>query len=232
MGFGILFIGCFFLLNKTYFFYTDIICALIISMALNKLSFVNSKFKAALYPSLLFAVLGAAELILKIYSLFSYGFDDTAITPYTSFARSILILLTLTFILLGIEDVAKEVGLSSLAKKAKLIIPFMLTAYTLNAVFELPFIGNFATTKQLAIFSFAFLCITFIIEIFILIQIYSAYMRICMPGENQKTSDSSKFEFVNKFRRHEDEKRQQYIDYKLSKLKNKSERKNEERKKK
>jgi hypothetical protein len=41
MGFGMLFIGYFLLINITYFEYTDIIAAMLMLMAAYKLSFVN-----------------------------------------------------------------------------------------------------------------------------------------------------------------------------------------------
>ena len=58
MGFGTLYIGYFLLLNLTYYAFTDLIAALIMAMALSKLSAVEKNLKPALYFSIVFAIIG------------------------------------------------------------------------------------------------------------------------------------------------------------------------------
>ena len=57
-------------------------------------------------------------------------------------------------------------------------------------------------------------------------------MRICMPEDEDMPEKESKFKLVNAFRRHEEEKRREYAEYKLDKLKKKQQKdKNEKSRK-
>ena len=57
-----------------------------------------------------------------------------------------------------------------------------------------------------------------------LILIYNCYMQICMPEDLlPKESKKSKLEFINKFAEHEEEKRREYAEYKLEKMKKRAE---------
>ena len=66
MGFGILFIAYFLLLNIAYFSFTDIIAGLALTLALNKLSPVNKYFKYSQIPSGVFSLLGLVELAVGV----------------------------------------------------------------------------------------------------------------------------------------------------------------------
>jgi hypothetical protein len=64
-----------------------------------------------------------------------------------------------------------------------------------------------------------------------LIVIYNCYMRICMPEDEDMPEKESRFKFVNAFRRHEEEKRKEYADYKLEKFKKKQQKQKEKNEK-
>ena len=89
MGFGLLFIGYFLLLNLTYYGYTDLICALVMFMALYKLQSVNKYFRFALIPTGLFGAVGMVELFDVLLSTLGIGIDS--ITNYIASSRYLLI---------------------------------------------------------------------------------------------------------------------------------------------
>ena len=85
----------------------------------------------------------------------------------------------------------------------------------------------------LLILSVISLVLNMTLTVLILIRIYDCYAKICMPEDKhpEEAPKESRFEFVNKFRRHEENKRQEYADYKLDKFKKKmKKRKNKEKK--
>ena len=230
MGLGTLFIGYFLLLNVTYFGYTDLICGLIMMMALYKLSPINKEFKYAFCSASVFSVFGLAELVIKVISLFNPGLENE-ILLYVTPPRYVIIALVSAFILRAIRDVSREVGLKQLAIKANRFFIISLIAFLLTAIFDLPIL-SFIPTKALAIISVLLLLSIFITVAINLTIIYKAYMRICMPGEASFSADKkSKFEFVNKFREHEAEKQKEYAEYKLNKMVAKANKNKKKRKK-
>lgn len=223
MGFGILFFGYFLLLNITYYSITDLISALIMSMALYKLSTVNKPFKNGFYVSLLFAAVGLVELVVGFITMFSPTLNIDVISNYLPIPRYFVIAVLTLFILMGIESVADEVGLSTLAKRAHTAMPFMLAVYALSAVLEVPLIQP-VSIKILSVASVIVLLATLIIVTVNLVTIYRAYMKICMPEDkdNEYEEKPSKFEFINKHREHTQQKQREYAEYKLEKLKKKA----------
>lgn len=227
MGFGILFFGYFLLLNIAYYTVTDLIAALIMAMGLYKLSGANKHFKGGFYVSLSFALIGLFELSVQLYSMFSPLSSEGVILSYAAIPRYTVIAVLTLFILLGIENVANEVGLPALAKRARISMPFALLVYGLSAVFETPLLASGNMLKTIAVISLVLVFSAFITVIVNLVTIYSAYMRICMPEDrNNDVSDKpSKFGFVNKYREHTEQKQREYAEYKLEKLKKKNSKK-------
>lgn len=222
MGFGTLFIGYFLLLNIAYYSFTDVIAALIMSMGLYKLSPVGKPFKYAFYSSIAFSALGFFEFILEIIRMFSPTSSFDELFSFISIPRYTLIALTSVMMLTGIRDVAKEVKLTSLYKRASFMIAPTGALYVLLALLEVPlsFIEN---AKPLAVMSVLLLLFGFIAVIINLTLIYKAYMKICMPDEKDMPLKPSKFDFVNKFRERSEEKNREYAEYKIEKLKKKAE---------
>ena len=227
MGFGTLFFGYFLLLNITYFTFSDLIAALIMSMALYKLSTVNQPFKNGFYASIVFSVLGFAELITGIIKMFYPTEFTSELIEYITIPRCFIIAILTLFILLGIESVADEVGLGELAKRAHITLPFVLVIYAISAVLEVPLFISGIGVKILAAASAVTLLAIFAIVIVNLVTIYRAYMKICMPEDvdNEAPDKPSRFEFINKHREHTKQKQREYAEYKLEKFKKKNSKK-------
>ena len=236
MGFGTLFVGYFLLLNITFYGFTDVIAALIMAMGLYRLTTVNRDFKLAYYTSLGFAFYGFIELIKEFTVIFVPSIEGKleGIVPYASMIRYAIILALTFFMLKGIANVSDEVGLRELRARANLFIPVSITVYALSALFEIPLLSKFIPTEALAIISAALWVICFCLVIFNLITVYTAYMRICMPGDEDmdKKDSPSRFEFINKYRARKAEKEREYLEYQREKLKQKSEKKANNKKKK
>ena len=224
MGFGTLFIGYFLLLNITYFTVTDVICGLVMAIGLQKLSPVNRYFKGAFYVSLLFSALGLYELVLTGCDMFMKGFSADGLLSYCAIPRYVILALLSLLILDGIRDVSKEVGLGELSKKSYRQIFLSLSVYFLLTLLEFPGLEVIIDTRVLAIISIIMLLSLTVTIILNLVTIYSAYMRICMPGEKDITEKPSKFAFINKYREHNEQKQREYAEYRMEKIKKKNSR--------
>lgn len=226
MGFGALFIGYFLLMNVTYYTFTDVIAALVMAMGLYKLGAVNRQFKGAFFSSTVLAAIGLVELVCQVYTMFIPS-KNALILDYTDIPRYLIITVLTTFILLGIESVANEVGLFKLARRARLTMPISFGIFAILSVLSIHALGDIIDIKVLSVISVLMLLCSFIIIIVNLVTIYSSYMRICMPEdkENDVINKPSKFEFVNKYREHTAEKQKEYAEYKLNKLKEKNQKK-------
>lgn len=235
MGFGTLFVGYFLLLNIAYYAYTDLIAALLMTLGLYKLSTVNTPFRFATYISIAFSCFGLFELIEGLIELLDPTNAFGEITPYISITRYVIIGVLTVFILKGICEVAGEVGLTLLSKRASIFIPVVITAYLVTSIFEIPALSLIISPKILVVLAFFTVIFNFILVCMNLITIYTAYMKICMPEEVDCEPTQSKFAFVNKFREHRMQKEREYAEYKLEKLKakhEKSKNKNQNKKKK
>ena len=219
MGFGTLFIGFFLLLNITYYAFTDIIVGLVILLALNKLSSVNPYFKWAIIPTAIFSLLGLCELFVEVYTMFFEKLDLTVYHYITGSARYLLLGAFIFLILLGIESVANEVDLPKVSRKARVLIPFSLSVLSFGVIFELPILSLWFDVYTVTALGMLVLIGVILIVILNLSLIYTCYMAICMPEDLVRKPKKSKFEFVNKFREHEDKKEQEYIEYKRNKKK-------------
>ena len=221
MGFGTLFVGYFLLLNITYYSFTDVIAGLVIAIGLYKLSSVNSHFKKAAIPSLVFSFLGFAELLVEAYNMFFERLDLTVYNYIVGPLRYALIALITLFMLYGIEAVCHEVDLPKIQKKSRVLIPFSLSIFLFSSIFELPLLSLWFDTYTVAVIGLLVLTAYLIVVILNLTAVYSSYICICMPSDLKKSPKRSKIEFVNKFRQHEEDKQKEYAEYKLNKRKNK-----------
>ena len=223
MGFGTLFIGYFLVLNATYFGYTDLISGLVMTLAFYKLRNINKEFRMALGFAVAHSVVGLAELIETALSTFFPTLNSEIFLSYVAPLRHLVIGVLTAFMLLGIKSVAQEVGVSDLAARARMLLPFCYTVFAAETVLEFPILADIIPTAVLTITSTILILSEFILVIINLFAIYTAYMKICMPEDvdNDPKEKQSRFGFVNKFKAHEDEKRKEYADYKLEKFKNK-----------
>ena len=225
MGFGSLFIGYFLLLNLTYYGFTDLIAALLMTLAFYKLRGVNDQFRIAIIPSSLFAIIGAIELFEALASM--SALDISFLLEYTATSRYLLIGAISIFMLMGIERVAEEVGANKTRSRAKTAIPLSYALFALAAIFEFPAIGSLMPEVALGYTAIILLLLLFALMIYIAVAIYSAYMHICMPEDtaNNSPDKPSRFGFVNKFREYEEGKSREYAEYRLEKMKKKAEKK-------
>ena len=95
----------------------------------------------------------------------------------------------------------------------------------MNIALETGALGAF-NLKVVALIGYLILISTLILIAINLSSIHTCYVRICMPGDEKPKAPKekkSRFGFVNAFRHHEEEKRREYYEYKLEKLKAHSE---------
>ena len=191
-------------------------------MAFYKLMPVNKYFAIGIFPAALFSVIGIPELIEAMGSLF--GKDLSYIIDYTAAPRYLAIGLITVLLLMGIENVAREVDAMKTALRAKLTIPFAYIVFTAALIMELPIVEKALPQSALPYAALAVLFSVFVLMAATLYSIYSAYRWICMPEDvdNDVKDKPSKFGFVNSFRKRNEEKSREYAEYKLDKMKSKA----------
>ena len=153
MGFGTLFFGYFLLLNITYYSFTDLIAALIMAMGLYKLSSVNRPFRNGLIAAFVFAGLGLVELVCGTLDMFLSVTLPSELLSVTSVSRYFVIAVLTLFIFKGIDEVAREVGLSELSRRARISMPIALFIYTASAVLDIPILESGVNVRFFAISS-------------------------------------------------------------------------------
>ena len=221
MGFGILFIGYFLNLNFAYYQFTDAIAAIIMLYALYKLSYLNRGMKLAARVAMLYAVLGIFELAVAGLEMF-YIIDHNALLYFISAVlRNMIIGVLTASMLYGMRDVAREVGLNALGERCVRLFSMTVVLYPVLALLECGELGSFIDVRVLVYASVIAIFLTLILTVLVLATIYSCYMRICMPEDEDMPEKESKFKLVNAFRRHEEEKQREYQEYKLEQLKKK-----------
>ena len=216
MGFGTLFIGSFFLLNISYYGYTDIIAAMVMMMGLYKLSSFNKEFKWALFTSYAFAALSLFELASAVFELFTSSQALGALSSYLACVRYIVIFALTYLTLTAIYKLADEVDDRALAVRARRRSIFSFF-YLILAIFELPMIGSLLGSAGGYVY-FALVILYLVLTVFFLVSVYRAYMGICMPEDKvPKDPKPSKFGFINRMREHEEKKAREYAEYQKEK---------------
>ncbi len=199
MGFGTLFIGYFLLLNLTYYSITDVIAAAVMLLGLYKLSSVNAYFKAAAISASVFLAFSLGEFVIFAYGLFFSSIETAILVSCMSMVRALLIGAMTVIMLRAIYEVATEVSLEDVSQKAKKLAVISFATYLLRIVLEMPidFIGSYI----LAVASLITMLLTIALVIANLTVIYTCYMKICMPGDEDIMKDKpSRFAFVNEYR--------------------------------
>ena len=196
MGFGTFFIGYFFLINITYYEYTDIVSAMIMLLGLYNLSRFNREFKISFVASSVFALFSMAEFIISAIKLFDSSFLPAFNTSNLAIPRYILIFGITVSLLMGINSMAKEVEAYSLAKRASYNIPWC-AIYITMAICEISKIGELLGAAMPYVY-LAVLLGHVILIISVLITVYKAYATICMPEDLEKEQKRSKFNFIDK----------------------------------
>ena len=147
--------------------------------------------------------------------------------------RLLIIGALLILLHLGICDVAKEVDIRKTAKGAKVCAILCYPVLIIGATERIAYLifGDLLALVIIRIISLFFLLALLVAT---LITVYSAYMNICMPGEENKeyVEKPSKFEFINRFRRRQEEKNREYAEYRLGQMKKRVDRYKEKKNKK
>ncbi len=225
MGFGTLFIGYVLTLAVAYYSYTDAICGIVVLMGLNKLSGVGRGFRYGMIAAGVFTLLGVLELGIGVWDMFGTPPGGDTLYSVIATARYVILSVLGVFILTGMKDVAAEVGLKELSWRCDKLRYAVIFVYLMSIFLEASALGSFIDTRVLVTLSVTVIIATLIVNIAVLIQIYRCYMKICMPSERDMAEKKSKIGFVEKFRRHEEEKQREYAEYRLEKLKKKKDKK-------
>ncbi len=207
MGFGLLFLGYFLLVNITFYGYTDLFCGMVLLYALSRLSVYNKPLKIAFYIAVGFTVYAIPEFLLSMLELFPpvpLGFANVmdALLPVRY-----LVLLALTVTLLwGVRKVAKEVELQKLAERIDCILIVPALANLMMAVLSIkPLITGIETQTALGLTLIALTLFLLSLGLTLYV-IYTAYMRICLPEDVDMPEKPSRFAFINRYRQRRDER--------------------------
>ncbi len=189
MGFGILLIGYFLIYNIPYFGMTDLIAAAVMAMGLNKLSPIGRYFKLGYYVSLIFTVFSIPELIFYSLDLFDI-YKNSSIISYLRVGQSVIVCTLTVLILKGIYEVAKEVDLERVPKKAERLIYFTFFVYTLWIICSTPYVESQLKGYVAYVYLAAILLLLLLVTLNLSV-IYACYMRICMPEDNKPSPPKS-----------------------------------------
>ena len=190
MGFGTLFIGYFLLFNIPYFGMTDLIAAAVMMAGLNKLSAINKPFKNAYYFSLVFTVYSLPELVFFALDLFKI-YENSDVLSYLRVGQSVIVCALTVMILKGIAEVAREVKLDNIKRRAGMLIYASFAVYILWILCNAPILANLIGSAVTVVYLIAILSALLLVGIN-LVTIYSCYMHICMPGEENGKKRSGK----------------------------------------
>ena len=219
MGFGTLFIGYFLLLNLTYYSFTDVIAAAVMLLGLYRLSPVNKYFKAAAVCTCVFLVFSLGEFGIATYELFFRRISSPILVSVMSIVRCLAVGALTVTMLKGIEAVAREVEVEELPKKASRLAIATVVIYALWIILEAPLSFD---SYLLAVLSLITILVTIALLIVNLTVIYSCYMRICMPGNEDITREKpSRFAFVNEYRKRKSERETELAEERDERIKNK-----------
>ena len=230
MGFGVLFIGYFLLLNFANAALTDAIAAALILYGLSALAPINREFRLSSRIAMGFLAIGAVELVLMLLDkLFFIGSPDLLVTALG--ALKYLSVGALSFFMLrGMRSVSREVRLLPLSYKCEQVAILVIPIYEVFVLLEVLGLLSVFDAKIMATVAAICIVCSLVLTVMVLYLIYSCYAKICMPGERQNASEEkkpSKIGFVNAFRAHEEEKRREYAEYRLEKMRRKAEKKKE-----
>lgn len=199
MGFGTLFVGYFLLLNLTYYGFTDVIAAAVMLLGLYKLSPVNKYFRISFIIAGVFLAFGLGEFGIATYEILFGQLNSPTLISVMSVVRCLVIGALTVTMLKGIEAVAREVEIENLPQKAHRLTVLTIIVYSLWIILEAPL--SFVENYVLAVMSLITILATIALLIVNLTVIYSCYMRICMPGnEDISRTKPSRFAFVNEYR--------------------------------
>ena len=230
MGFGTLFIGCFLLINISFYDFTDLVAALLMLVALSNLSRYNRPMKAAMLAAALFAVYALPAFLCAVLELFPPAPSGlisvmSALLPL----RYLLIGAVSVTVLLGIRSLADEVGLEKLKTRVDCILVLPIFASVLSALMSVePLVS--AIGQGAGAFTLIALLLSLISTVLLISTVYAAYARICLPEDADMPERPSRFAFINRYRERKAERAAEEAKIRAELLRSKRE--NQKRKKK
>ncbi len=230
MGFGILFIGYIFLLNLSFYTYTDILAAALMLYALERLRRWNKGLKAAFFAAIPFFLIGAYEFFAALLGSFSISVSPLLACAMAS-ARMLSLGLLHLFLLIGLKELTAEVGLSKMETRAMMLMPIALLVFIAEALFEIPAIFSGVNEKNLLSMQFILLLIVLIFTISMLTFIYKCYARICLPSDVDMKQKPSRFRFINEYRARKAEKEKAELERRIEQMKQKHQNKKKKKRK-
>ena len=229
MGFGILFIGYLFLLNLSFFAYTDILAGALMLLALEKLKGWNKGFKAAFFAAIPFLLIGIFEFALKILVMFS-----AQISPSVSIISEALRMLSLcplhVCLLIGCKQITKEVGLDKMESRAMTLLPFAPLLYGSQCFLAIPSLFKNVGEENLLTVRFILLLATLAFLFTTLRFIYKCYAKICLPSDVNMPQKPSRFHFVNEYRAKKEAQLRAEMEAHIAEMKKKNEHKKKKKK--
>ena len=174
--------------------------------------------------SAIFLAFSIGEFGIATYEMFMKPINSAALISAMSIVRCVIIGMLTLLMLKGIEAVAKEVDVEDLPTKASRLAIITAVTYTAWIVLEAPM--SFINDYVLAVLSLITILATFALLIVNLSVIYTCYMRICMPGDENIGEDKpSKFAFVNEYRARKAERDKEAHDRRVEMLRERNARK-------
>ena len=169
---------------------------------------------------MVFTAFGIFELVIAIIGLLFGTAGLESIMYYAALARHVIVAVTTALMLIGMREVAEEVGIKSLSKKCNKLSYATVIIYLYNIAMETGELGRLIDIKILVYMAVLSIVATMALNIANLSAIFNCYSQICMPEDNtaEYETPKSRFSFVNEFRAHQEEKQKEYMEYKLDKF--------------
>ena len=206
MGFGILVIGYFMLINVPFHgvdLPPDFLGYILIFVALCKLGSYENKLKYAKLMCLPLIILSGVKLVLSLLSAFGVG-DYTAAQNMAEYAVIAILLVFYFLLLLGIRDLATRVKLEKNARKSVRNLIIIVIFYVYTVIVNLYSFG--VIPQKTGIQPGALIAIQqlfgYLVRFLNLIQFISCYMWICLEGdENMDSRQSALSRFVQRIKK-------------------------------
>ncbi len=195
MGFGILVVGYFMLINVPFRGVDvppDFLGYILIFIALCKLGNYEKKLKYAKFVCIPLIVFSGVKLTLSLLSAFGAGEYRTAQNA-ADYAVIVLLLVFYFFLLLGIRDLAVSVELEKNARKSVRNLVIIVVFYVFTVIVNLYAQGVIPNDRGIGageLFAIQQL-FGYVVRFLNLVQFISCYMWICLEGDEDMTSRQS-----------------------------------------
>lgn len=200
MGFGLLFFGylsAFLMSLNSYGFLFSLIGCYVIFLALQKISEYKHSLWRAVFPLIVISLCALCEAIQFFTG--SWGVWDGIITLVTLSARTLFH----CFMFISIASLGKDTDLPDVIAMAKTNFIFILISFAVEMVsLVLALFFNFGN-QQLTI---TVSMMRLLFPVFTLILIFKCFHKICAPEDVDAPQKPSRFEFINEFRRRQEER--------------------------